>query len=436
MSARTPRPVSATLLYLFVLVGVGSWVQSTRAAEAAATLAQLLSEASRQNPDLLAVRARATAAQARIAPAGALEDPMVEVGVLNAPINPLSLRREDMTMQMIGLSQRLPFAGKRELRHEVARGEATAAEAVSADTRDQIVRQLRLDYEALSATQARLAVVRATRATLEEYVAIAQTRYAVGSASQTDVLEGQARIAQTRQKELELERRHIELQAGLAQLSGRGREGAPIVATGQTLLAPPPTLDELRAGSAARPRAVALEAQSTRARSQIALARREFLPDFDVKLVYGHRQSAPEGMLRDDMVSLTVGVTLPIWRRDRLEPQLAEARAMLAESASMARALTLDTDAELTKRHAAASQARQSVQLHDDQLLPASQAAVDAATAMYRVGRVDSLTVLDARVRLYEAQMSRIDAVAEHNQAVADLDYLAGRLPDGVEFER
>lgn len=400
------------------------------------TLAQLLTEATRQNPEILAARARATAAQARIAPAGALEDPMAEFGVVNAPLAPFSLRREDMTMQMIGLSQRLPFAGKRALRRDVARGDAESSQALAADGRDQIVRQLRLDYEELAATQAELEVVESMRATLGEFVSIAQTRYAVGSASQTDVLQGQSQIVRARQQELELERRRTELQASLAQMSARGRTGGAIIATSQALLAPPPPLEELHAGSPARPRAAALDAQSTRARSQIALARREFLPDVDVKLSYGRRQRAPDGMPRDDMVSLTFGVNLPIWRRERLDPQLAEARAMLAESESMARALTLETDAEIAKRHAAAFQARQSVQLFETQLLPTAQAAVDAAVATYRVGRVDFLTLLEARMRLFEAQMSRIAAVSEHNRAVADLDYLAGRLPAGVEIER
>ena len=60
-------------------------------------LADLLSEAVANNPELAAARSERDAAQQRIAPAGALEDPMLELGVINAPLDPLSLesRRHD-----------------------------------------------------------------------------------------------------------------------------------------------------------------------------------------------------------------------------------------------------------------------------------------------------------------------------------------------------
>ena len=91
-------------------------------------LADLLSEAVANNPELAAARSERDAAQQRIAPAGALEDPMLELGVINAPLDPLSLRREDMTMKMLGLSQKLPFAGKRDLRRAVATADADSME--------------------------------------------------------------------------------------------------------------------------------------------------------------------------------------------------------------------------------------------------------------------------------------------------------------------
>ena len=53
-----------------------------------------------------------------MAPAGALDDPMLEAGVINVPTNSFSFDREDMSMKMIGLSQRLPFPGKRGLKKE------------------------------------------------------------------------------------------------------------------------------------------------------------------------------------------------------------------------------------------------------------------------------------------------------------------------------
>ena len=45
---------------------------------------------------------------------------MLEAGVLNYPVQSRSFKTEDMTMKMIGLTQRLPYPGKRALRRDVA----------------------------------------------------------------------------------------------------------------------------------------------------------------------------------------------------------------------------------------------------------------------------------------------------------------------------
>ncbi|MGD9878531.1 MAG: TolC family protein [Reyranella sp.] len=403
------------------------------AADSPATLPALLDEALRHNPELAAARSRADAADARVRPAGALDDPMLETGIVNAPLSPLSLRREDMTMQMLGISQRLPFPGKRALRADVARSEATSLRAAAGDQRDALIRSIRTSYEELAAVDAEQSVLDAMQATLREYATVAQARYGVGATAQSDVLQAEAQLARVEQQRLDLVRRRTESESLLTQLLGRDSAEKPIVPTAQTLGPEPAPLPSLLDASEGRPRFAALEADREQARQRIALTRRDFYPDMDVKLSYGRRERTLDGLPRDDMISLTFGINLPIWRQQRLEPQVAEARAMLNERESMLRASRLETETELRRRHATAIQARRSVQVLDTRLLPATAAAQNAAFASYRVGRVDFLTLLETRMRLFEAQMDRIAVILAHNLALADLDYWAGRLPDGVE---
>ena len=402
-------------------------------AESPTALVALLNEALRQNPELASARSRTDAAEARVRPAGALDDPMLEAGIVNAPLSPISLRREDMTMQMLGLSQRLPFPGKRALRVEVARSEAASLRAVATDQRDALVRTIRTNYDELAAVDAEQRVLDAMQATLREYATVAQARYGVGATAQSDVLQAEAQLARVEQQRLDLVRRRTESESLLTQLLGRDSAAEPIVPTAQTLGPEPAPLPSLLDASEGRPRFAALEADREQARQRIALTRRDFYPDMDIKLSYGRRERTLDGLPRDDMISLTFGINLPIWRRQRLEPQLAEARAMLNERESMLRASRLETATELRRRYAAPIQARRSVQVIDTRLLPATAAAQNAAFASYRVGRVDFLTLLETRMRLFEVQMDRIAAIQAHNLALADLDYWAGRLPDGVE---
>jgi outer membrane protein TolC len=132
-------------------------------------------------------------------------------------------------------------------------------------------------------------------------------------------------------------------------------------------------------------------------------------------------------MPRDDMVSLTVGLNLPLWRRSRLEPQVAEARAMRSQAQSMLAAQQLETRAALEEQLALAAQSRQTAQLYETTLLPQARASVTSALAAYRVGSVDFLTLRQAQLREFEVSTDLVEAIASHNKAIAEIDLLVGR---------
>ena len=72
----------------------------------------LVQRAVERNPGLAAARHRARAAQARIAPAGALPDPVLSLALRNFPASDPGFA-DFMTMKTVGLSQLLPYPGKR-----------------------------------------------------------------------------------------------------------------------------------------------------------------------------------------------------------------------------------------------------------------------------------------------------------------------------------
>lgn len=389
-------------------------------------LAALLSEAVANNPELAAARSERDAARQRIAPAGTFEDPMLELGVINAPIDPLSLRREDMTMKMLGLSQKLPFPGKRALRRAVATADAESLELAVMEANNKLVRDVRVAYEELAFNAQSQRIVARTRTALEQLVAIARSRYQVGEAAQNDVLDAQTELERLRVEQLQLTRENSVLQSELRRLLGRMGTPEPINVSAPQLAAGP-DVDSGMAAIENRPQLLALQALVERSARSRDLAQREYYPDFDVRLQYGQRDRAPDGMPRDDMVSLTVGLNLPIWRKSRLEPQVAEARAMLSQAQSMLAGQQLETRAALDEQRAIATQSRQSAELYQSTLLPQARASITSAQASYRVGGVDFLTLRQAQLREFEVSTELAQAIANHNKAVAEIDLLVGR---------
>lgn len=389
-------------------------------------LAALVAEALANNPEIAAARNELDAAQQRVPAAGALDDPMMELGVVNVPLESHSLRREDMTMKMLGLGQRLPFPGKRGLRRAVAAADAESIELAAREISNRIARDVRVAYEELAFNEEAQRIVVSTRVALEQLAAIARSRYEVGQAAQNDVLDAHIELDRLGAELLRLAGENSALQSELRRLLGRSGPAPRIHAAAPQLAAGHEADAGDRPDIENRPQLLALQALVERSTRSIDLAQRNYYPDFEVKLQYGQRDRALDGMARDDMVSLTVGFSLPIWRQARLEPQVAEARAMRRQAQSMLLAQRLETQAALDAELALVRQWRATAELYQSALLPQARASTASALAAYRVGRVEFLTLRQAQLREYEISTDLAMAVANHNKAIAEIDMLIG----------
>ncbi|HSP80521.1 MAG TPA: TolC family protein, partial [Myxococcaceae bacterium] len=137
-----------------------------------------------RNPELEAARAAWQAALARPEQVESLDDP-----VLTYEVAPLSLfARETRFGQTIGLSQKLPFPGKRALAGEVARAEAEAARGDFEAARLRLALMASMLYDDLYVVHRALAVNVHHQEVLREMRRSAEAQYVAGRASQADPL--------------------------------------------------------------------------------------------------------------------------------------------------------------------------------------------------------------------------------------------------------
>lgn len=390
-------------------------------------LAALLDEAARNNPDILAVRREAAAARSRIAPAAALDDPMLEAGVLNLPAESFSLRREDMTMKMVGITQRLPYPGKRALRRELAEKEAEAVEHSVQELVNRVRREVRVAYFDLALTDESLRLTERNRKVLEQFLSIAEARYGVGQSSQADVLKAQTQVSKMSEELIKLGRERPMLEAELNRAAGRAAAGRPVTPGAARAREVSLRLDELRAAARAnRPQLLAQQRMLDRSAKALDLARKDYYPDFDVRFSYGQRDNFQE-MKREDMISFTVAINLPVWRPSKREPRVAEAESMREQASAMYQARLNELDAMLRQQVAAAEQAMKSLRLYEDSLLPQARLTTDASLSAYRVGRVDFFTLLDSQMTVFGAEIGYAASIAAYNKALAEIELLTGQ---------
>ena len=422
----------ATAIFSVALLATGfgnsAYAQERSVQLATPALAALIAEALQNNPELRAAAKEIEAANQRVRPAGALEDPMLEAGLLNVPITPWRLNREDMTMKMLGLSQKLPYPGKRALREQVAAKDAQTLDYGLRESRNRVAREVKLAYYDLALTDETVRLLKSNRQILEQFLHIAESRYGVGQAAQAEVFRAQTQLGRMSEELLRMERERPVTEAELMRLLGRRGNALPISVELPGLRETALNVEALQqAALSERPQLLGLQSVIERGSKALDLARKEAQPDFDLRFSYGQREKDLAGMRREDLFSLTVAMNLPVWREDKIEPRIAEAQALREQALEMLQAQQNEVLARLRQQVALTEQSRKSVRMYETAILPQARLAVEAALAAYQVSRVDLLMLLDSQMTLFSYEISRARELVSFNKALAEIELLAGK---------
>jgi cobalt-zinc-cadmium efflux system outer membrane protein len=412
----------------FVTLKASQIFSGARPPSASAQLSMLVAEALENNPEIRAALREREAAAQRVSPAEALDDPVLEAGVINAPLASSPFNREDMTMKMIGLSQRLPFPGKRGLRGAIAARDAESISHGYQETVNRVIRDIKIAYFDLGLTLERIRLIEKNKLIVEDLLHLAVDHYQAGMGSQADALKAQTQVSRILDELLKLARERPVVEAELVRALGRGANAAVPVPEPPQLQAEHLDLESLRdIALAQRPQLLALQSMVEGNKKALELARKNYYPDFDLRLAYGQRDNMLDGSRRPDMVTLTVAVNLPVWRENKLAPRVAEAAARRDQAQSMFEAQRNEVAASLRQQMAIAEQSLKSAHLYQTTILPQARLTVESALSAYRVNRVDFLTLLDSQMTVFNYEISLATATTSYNKALAEIDLLTGK---------
>lgn len=395
-------------------------------------LSSLIAEALANNPEVHASQARWALFESRIAQAGALEDPMLMLRIDNGLLrDPLNFARDSTTAKVIGLSQALPFFGKRELRRQSAELDVQSSHLDTEEHKLSLRRMVSETWYRLFLVDRSLKLLDESIATLDDLNRFAETLYGVGQGGQQDVLLGQVRRSKMEDERLELRRQRRSLAATLASLLYREADAELPPVTEVTLQPVAQELAELEdLAEKYRPRLQGLTLQEEKSEVGRRLAEKEFYPDVTVVLEYMQRD--PSEMDKDgyDMYSAGLTFNLPVFK-ERRRAMLAEAeaegrmaqqeRAMIKNQIRLSLADALARLDRLEKR----------AELYRDGLIPQAEQSLEASLAAYRAGRAKYMMVLDNQMSLFDYRRDFFEAITEHQMQRALIEETVGTvLPD------
>ena len=387
---------------------------------AEATVAQVLA----RSPTLAEMVAAWQAAEARYPQVTALDDPMFNRVV--APASAFS--RQVGFAYRFELTQKVPWLGKRGLRGASARAQAAAACSDVEDVRLHLIENARsafVDYylvaralEVNAEALHRLTAFRQTAAAQQKKVPRDRP------VSAQDSLLADVEIGHRQERQFTLKRI---LEVAIARLNTLMHlpPDAPLPPPPRQLLMGEglPDVQAVRVGAlACRPDLRAAASRVAAEEALLALALKEFKPDFEVMVAYdGFWQSFQRPL--DWQVG--VRMNLPV-QRDRRHAAVDEARARIAQRRAELDRLADQARFEVQQAHALVRESAEVVRLYEGQLLVNADRNVLAARQSYELGQVPAVSVIEAERSRLALRDRYFETVADYFRRLAALERAAG----------
>jgi outer membrane protein TolC len=381
-------------------------------------LADLLREARERNPEIRAAQKRWQAMQARIKPAGTLEDPQIGFQVMYAPY---PLRNAFNNERAIIISQMFEFPGKLGLMSGMAGREADMSAADYELVTLNVLTEVKKTYFMLFHIDYDLEINRENRELMKQFIAIANVKYATGMGAQPDIIKAQTEYSMMFNDSLMRAQERNSMAAMLNALLDRPRDShVPVIHEHLDPRHFSFALDSLvQTAYANRPELKNMQAMADMYQLSGRLARREYFPNF--MLSYTHRQM-PEMQNWDAMVSFNI--PLYFWRKEKLRVQEAEANYQMADAGlqSMRNMVRAEVESAFYK----VEQAGRSVRIFQNTVVPQAEQSLLASRAAYENNKVDFLMLLDSQRTLRDLKLAAHQALADFGTRLAELELAVG----------
>lgn len=394
----------------------------TERGETPASLQELVKEAEQNNPQISAAyhgwqAARNTAKQVSAFPETQVSVQQFSVG---SPRPFAGYSNSDFAYLGFGVSQDLPYPGKRDLRARVAEHGAESMEAHADSVRNEVVGNLKMVYFHLAYIQQTLGVLQKSDSLLSEVQQASEARYRVGQGNQQDVLKAQLQHTKILQ---EIAHHHQEegvLEAQIKQFLGRSQESPDVLADTLVSRTLPYTATELlRYARDRNPEVRAKQAAIRQQDTQVELSRKNFRPDFNVQYTYEHNAS----QFRDYYMA-GFGIRLP--NRGRQKAELAEAQQNQERAGKELDAESQRVLSEVQQQYVRAKASEERLKIYSDGLLPQSESTFQSALTAYQSNRQNFESLLSGFLDVLNLDLEYRNELMEHELALAELERLTG----------
>jgi outer membrane protein TolC len=382
-------------------------------------LENLIAIVQSRNPSLQASISAWAAAAERYPQAIALDDPMLQSMFAPASFGPTS---PVQSSYYIGGAQRVPWHGKRELRGEIAKWEAVAASWDAEEVKLRLAAATRIAYFDYYLVHRQAELNEKNVGVLQDFRSTAKAKYEANQVSQQDLSTADLELAKLEQQRLELRQSLKRVVARINTLLHRCPDHSlpPPVKLLSMDIGLPDALSIREMAWQHRPELSALAAKIQSEQNAVALACKDYYPDFEFMARY-------DAFWTDAVQRGQVGMNMnvPLNQRRRAAA-VREAQFRVGKLRAEYNQQRDSVAEEVQVALASVEASRDSVLLFEERILQAAETNLDTARAAYEAGSIDFLRVMEARKQYIEQQIGYHQKLAEFHRSRAELERAVG----------
>lgn len=393
-------------------------------------LDDVVREALEKNPEAQSALHAVKALERRVPQAKALPDPVASVGWAGNPAPFSTMSGDASSYRGVTVSEQFPYPGKLKLQGAIASKEADAAQADYEAVRRRVTAEVKAAFYDYFYFDKAIQTTTRNKDLLEKLSKIAEAQYRVGKAMQQDVLRSQVEVSLLLEKLTVLEQQKATAQARINAYLLRAPESPLPPAVDVEPATIRYSLDELYAFAADNDTTVLRDQRMIdRGRLSVALAQKQYRPDFGVSYMYQQRTALP------DMNGVTFSVNIPIFYRSKQRQGVAEASEDLISAEKLRDNRQNEVRFELKQQYLAAQAAERLVNLYSKGVVPQSSLALESSMASYQVGKVDFLSLIANFTTLLDYETDYYRQLADYQTAIARMESLTGTGITGTPGE-
>lgn len=391
------------------------------------TLDRFIAEAIKNNPGLLEAKNRIKVSKERPPQAGSLDDPILQFGLMNLPVDTFSFPQEAMTQKQITISQKLPYPGKLGLRTEIAEKEVEIVEEGYEDFKRRIIKEVKQSYFELCFVLAAIEITKHNKVLLKTFVTIAQTKYSVGKGIQQDVIKAQVELSKIEDELIRLHKREESEKAKLNTLMNRLPQAPLIISHGIKKTFFNYAIEDLQQMTEDhRPLLKSIRSLIERYKVSKQLAEKEYYPDFNIGFRYGQREDSLMAE-HPDFVSGFVSINIPLWYKTKQRRKVFEETYKIDTANETYNKAKNDFFLQIKQILDDEEKGDQLIKLIKTGIIPQARQSLESALAGYSVDKVDFLTLLDNQVTLFNWEIKYHRELASYEKNLAALEHVVGK---------